>query len=248
MGPSKISGNEDHVSNPWGSAGKPPEMGAMQLPLQPWPGLDPSEQHRHVVKGSITRVMCCSASYSHMLHVLNQSALAKKQVATAWVTLPFPCPVGSSPSDSPQWLAQRHWDSNSLSYPPRLHPNRHPNPYPSSHAPPQWLPAAPQPLGDVLHKVEGRRVRIRQLARIKGERNAGKKGQNSVGFGGKALSVAETSKQREMWKALGREGLGGETDFGALNRKIISSFSGKGAVSPSSGQHGTLCPRAGQGT
>lgn len=116
-GASERSGDKDHVSNPWGSAGKPPEMGAVELLLQPWPGLDPLEQHRHVAEGSIARMRCCNASYSPMLDVPNQSALAKKQAAMAWVTLPFPCPVGSSPSDSPQWLAQRHWDNNSPSYP-----------------------------------------------------------------------------------------------------------------------------------
>lgn len=66
--------------------------------------------------------------------------------------------------------------------------------------------------------MKGRRFRIRQLTRIKGERNAGKMGQIGVGIGGKVLKV-ETSKWREMWKAPGREGLGGETDFEALNRK-----------------------------
>lgn len=44
VGPSEISRDEEHVSNPWGSAGKPPEMGAVELPLQPGPGRDPLEQ------------------------------------------------------------------------------------------------------------------------------------------------------------------------------------------------------------
>lgn len=79
MEPSEISGDEEHVSNPWGSAGKPPEMGAVELLLQPRPGLDPSEQHRHIAEGSIARMRCCYASYSHMLHVANQSDLFKKK-------------------------------------------------------------------------------------------------------------------------------------------------------------------------
>lgn len=62
-GLSEISRDEERVSNPWGSAGKPPEMGAVELPFQPAPGLDPSEQQRHVAEGSITRMRCCNASY-----------------------------------------------------------------------------------------------------------------------------------------------------------------------------------------
>lgn len=79
MEPSEISGDEEPVSNPWGSAGKPPEIGAVELLLQARPGLDPSEQHRHIAEGSIARMRCCYASYSHTLHVTNQSALAKKK-------------------------------------------------------------------------------------------------------------------------------------------------------------------------
>lgn len=55
---------------------------------------------------------------SHRLPTPNQSALAEKQAAMAGLALPFPCPAGSSPSDSSQWLAQRHWDDNNASYPP----------------------------------------------------------------------------------------------------------------------------------
>lgn len=119
-----------------------------------------------------------------------------------WVALPFLCPVGLSPSHSPQWLAQWLLGQQQPVLPPWLHPNLHPNPHPSSHDPPQRLPAAPQPRGEVLHKVEDRRVRIRQLARIKAG-GGGERGQISMGFGGKALSVAEASKQREIWRAPG---------------------------------------------
>lgn len=95
-----------------------------------------------------------------------------------WVALPFLCPVGLSPSHSPQWLAQRLLGQQQPVLPPWLHPNLHPNPHPSSHDPPQRLPAAPQPRGEVLHKVEDRRVRIRQLARIKA--GGGGKGDKSA--------------------------------------------------------------------
>lgn len=72
-GPSKSSKARKHVSNPRGSAGKAAEMGAMELQLRLSPGPDPSEQHRHVAKGSIARMRCCKASYCHMLHVPNPS-------------------------------------------------------------------------------------------------------------------------------------------------------------------------------
>lgn len=205
MGPSEQSGDEEHVSSPWGSAGKPPEMGAGELRLQPWPGLDPAEQHSHVVEGSIAGMRYCSASYSRMLRVPNQTTLAKNQAAMARFSSPSPCLLGSSPSDSPQWSVWRQRESNSLTPITAPQPSSQPSPFIPCHStvtagcsPVSWG-GAPQ--------SRGRRVRIQQLARIKGERNAGKKGQVSVGFGGKALNVVETIKQGEMWRALGREGL-----------------------------------------
>jgi len=108
VGPSEISGDEDHISNPWSSAGKPLKIGVVERPLQLWPSPDPSEQLRLIAEGWITRMRCCSESYSHMLHVPARSALTKKQAAMAWVTVPFPCPVVLSPSDGHQWLVQKH--------------------------------------------------------------------------------------------------------------------------------------------
>lgn len=134
-----------------------------------------------------------------------------------WVALPFLCPVGLSPSHSPQWLAQRLLGQQQPVLPPWLHPNLHPNPHPSSHDPPQRLPAAPQPRGEVLHKVEDRRVRIRQLARIKA--GGGGKGTNQHGIWWESTKCCRGKQaERDM------ESPGGETDFGALNTKKDNFF------------------------
>lgn len=200
-----------------GRAGKPLEMGAVELLLQPrqvWTPESSTDTWQRVQS-----LGCCSASHSHMVHVPNQSGLAKKH--GSWGTLPFPCPVGLSPSDRSQRLAQRR-RGNSPSYPHHYTPSLHPKLHRSSHA--------PQPLGEVPQKAEGRRTRIQQLARIKGERNAGKKGQIYVGFDGKALSAVETTSGERLESA----GKGVSKERQVLEhrrvRKVISSLSGKGAV------------------
>lgn len=141
------------------------------------------------------------------------------------VALSFPCPVGSSPPESPQGFVRSHWDTTAPPTPTAFIPALALHP----------IPAAPHPPGQVLHTVQGRGQGATACKDQRGKKCRKK---------GNWQDSARCCGDREVERAVESPGKGqarGRDRFWRLAKKERSLFPFReGAGSPSRGWAGSL--------